>query len=42
MTDSPVEVKPSPLLGQHNEEVYGDLLGLTSDSLNELKKEGVI
>jgi formyl-CoA transferase len=42
MSDSPVEVRPSPLLGQHNEEVYAELLGLTSDSLSELKKEGVI
>jgi formyl-CoA transferase len=39
---SPVEVKAAPLLGQHNAEVYRDLLGLRSAQLDELKREGVI
>ena len=42
LTDSPVKVRPAPLLGQHNTEVYGELLGLTADALRELAKEGVI
>jgi crotonobetainyl-CoA:carnitine CoA-transferase CaiB-like acyl-CoA transferase len=33
---------PSPKLGEHNEEVYGDLLGFSSEKLFELKQEGII
>ena len=42
MSASPVEVTPSPLLGEHNAEVYGKELGLGDDDLAALKKEGVI
>ena len=42
LTDSPVEAKPAPLLGQHNEEIYGALLGLSSEQLQQLTREGVI
>ena len=31
-----------PTLGQHNDEVYGDLLGIPAPELEELRKEGVI
>lgn len=34
--------RPCPTLGQHNEEVYGELLGLTSEELAALKEKGVI
>ena len=42
LEDSPVEVKPAPLLGQHNEEVYRELLGLDAAKLESLKGDGVI
>ena len=42
LDDSPVKVTPAPLLGQHNSEVYRDLLGLSAENLQELEKEGVI
>jgi formyl-CoA transferase len=42
LTDSLVEAQPAPLLGQHNEEIYGALLGLSSDQLQKLASEGVI
>ena len=32
----------APLLGQHNDFVFGDLLGMSSDELDELRAEGVI
>ena len=33
---------PAPLLGQYNKEVYSDLLGLSEDEIEGLRKEGVI
>jgi len=42
MTDSTVALKPAPLLGQDNPEVYGELLGRTPEQLNALRAEEVI
>jgi len=33
---------PAPLLGEHNEAVYGELLGLTPAHIAELKRAGVV
>ena len=42
LEDSPVTVVSAPLLGQHNAEVYGQMLGLGESELEQLKSQGVI
>lgn len=42
MEHSYVRVEPAPLLGQHNSEVYEELLGLSHGALAELAEQGVI
>jgi formyl-CoA transferase len=42
LEDSPAEVTASPLLGQHNGEIYGELLGITANDLDQLKQQGVV
>ncbi|MEV0623362.1 formyl-CoA transferase [Nonomuraea sp. NPDC050404] len=41
LSDSPVDVVTPPLLGEHNQEIYGEL-GVSADELAELKTNGVI
>jgi formyl-CoA transferase len=41
LSDSPVEVSTSPLLGEHNNFVYGEL-GYSADHIEELRVAGVI
>jgi len=43
LTESPWQVRrPAPLLGQHNEEVYCDQLGYSSEELVKLRESGGI
>lgn len=42
MSASHVPVTSAPLLGQHTDEVYGELLGATRDDLARLRGDGVI
>jgi len=37
-----IPLAPSPLLGQHNEEVYANLLNLDRQAMAELKQRGII
>ena len=42
LEDSLVEVRSAPLLGQHNREVYGSILGFKDGDLERLKQQGII
>ncbi|MEV4564270.1 formyl-CoA transferase [Nonomuraea sp. NPDC049419] len=41
LSDSPVDVRTPPLLGEHNQEIYGQI-GVSAEELAELKTNGVI
>ena len=42
MSDNPVATETAPLLGQHNEEVYGELLGLDAGEVGRLRAQGAV
>ncbi len=42
LSASQIPIEPAPLLGQHNEEVYSKLLGLTAEEVDELSKQGIV
>ncbi|MFM1982529.1 MAG: hypothetical protein RJB22_1248 [Pseudomonadota bacterium] len=44
LSDTPSSVRrPAPsVVGQHNQEIYGDLLGMTADQIDALKASGII
>ena len=42
LSDSPTELVRAPLLGEHNAEVYGELLGYGDAELGALRRDGII
>ena len=42
MSDTKVPVKPSPLHGADNEDIYGKWLGLNADAVKDLKERNII
>ena len=42
MSGSPTEIVRAPLLGEHNAEIYGRLLGVGDTELEQLRRDGVI
>ncbi len=42
LSDSPVEVSRAPLYGEHSDEVFTTLGGLTNEAVEELRREGVV
>ena len=42
MSDSPVEVTRSPLLGEHTDEILKDVLGYSEDDLFTIKESGAV
>jgi formyl-CoA transferase len=42
LSSSPTHVTRAPLLGEHNAEIYEELLGLSEDELSRLASDGVI
>jgi formyl-CoA transferase len=42
LSESPVEIKSSPLLGEHTAEVLTELLGYKTSEIEELRAEGVV
>jgi benzylsuccinate CoA-transferase BbsF subunit len=42
LSETPGEIRRAPLLGEHNEFVYGEILGLSEDDVNQLITEGAL
>lgn len=42
MSDNPVRTEGAPLLGEHSEEVYAELLGLGAEEVARLREEGAV
>jgi formyl-CoA transferase len=42
LSDSPADVRPSPLLGEHNEEILRDVLGLSAEEAEHYKATGAL
>ena len=42
LSDSPAEVKRSPLLGEHTEEILSKVLGYSAKEIAEIKTSGAI
>jgi crotonobetainyl-CoA:carnitine CoA-transferase CaiB-like acyl-CoA transferase len=39
---APPAIKPSPLLGQHNDDVFGEWLDMSAGDIDRLKRDGVV
>lgn len=42
LSDSPLEVRPAPMLGEHNDYVFKELLSMTEEEINQGYAEGYI
>jgi formyl-CoA transferase len=42
LSDSPVEVTASPLLGEHTAEILSEVMGYDENQIEQLREEGVI
>ncbi len=42
LSDSEVEVERSPLLGEHTDEILGDVLGYSADEIAQIKQSGAV
>lgn len=42
LSDSPTEVKRSPLLGEHTEEILADVLGYSAEDIDSLREAGAV
>ncbi len=42
LAESPTELEPAPLLGEHNESVYREWLGLGAEDLDRLRRDGIV
>jgi formyl-CoA transferase len=42
LSDSPVEVRSSPLLGEHTAEILGEVMGYSKEQVEQLRAEGVV
>jgi formyl-CoA transferase len=42
LSDSPVEITPSPLLSEHTTEVLREVMGYDKEKVDQLRKEGVV
>ena len=41
-SDTPCRFEPMPMIGQDNEYVYGELLGMSHDQIEALRSEGIL
>ncbi|MDO8674263.1 MAG: CoA transferase, partial [Dehalococcoidia bacterium] len=42
LSETPAHFSRAPLLGEHNQRVFGDLLGMTSEEIEQLAAAGVL
>jgi formyl-CoA transferase len=42
LSDSPSDVGPSPLLGEHTDEVLKDVVGMSDEEIKEAKESGAV